>query len=218
MKPRSCVLCDNEVFTVKSSKSASKNRDFLHCPVCDLIFVPGNFHLAPEDEAARYRLHNNTLLNEGYVRMFLEKISLIHNYCPGINSVLDYGCGHEPVLAELMRMEGFDCDAYDPYFFPALPESSYDLVISTEVFEHFRDIRAELYNILTLLNSGGFLAVMTSFHDSVRNFEDWWYVSDSTHICFLSTHTFEWIAKKLRLKVVYTDRRNFIILQKEFSI
>lgn len=214
---KNCILCNSESINplkLLRPEKTFKNRGFMRCPVCDLIFVPDCFHLLPEDEAKRYRLHENTILNEGYAGMFLEKIALVHRYCPGTNSVLDYGCGPEPVLAELMKREGFDCDIYDPYFFAELPEKSYDIVISTEVFEHFRDIRAELYKIRSLLNPGGFLAVMTSFHDAVGSFEDWWYVSDPTHICFLSARTFDWIAKQFGFKIIYTNRRNFIILQR----
>lgn len=193
------------------------NRRFMRCPDCDLIFVPESYHLSPENEKARYRLHNNTLSNEGYVRMFREKIALIQEHCPGIKSVLDYGCGPEPVLAQLLRREGFECDVYDPFFFPELPEGSFDLVISTEVFEHFRDIRAELCRIHSFLNSGGFLAVMTSFHDAVRDFGDWWYVSDPTHICFFGMRTFERIAKEFGFGIVYGDEKNFVILQAELD-
>lgn len=211
-----CSLCDSEsVIPLRFSRSSGKagKRRFMRCGVCDLIFVPENFHLSPEEESARYRLHNNTLLNEGYVGTFLEKISLIHQYCPGISSVLDYGCGPEPVLAELLRRDGYTCDIYDPYFFPELPESSYDLVISTEVFEHFRDVKSEICNINSFLNPGGFVAVMTSFHESVENFEGWWYITDPTHVCFFGLKTFEWISKKFGLIIVYTNRKNFIILR-----
>lgn len=205
-----CILCNSESV---STLGLNKTRQFLHCQLCDLIFVPESFHLLPSEEADRYRLHNNTLLNEGYVRMFLEKISLIHQYCPDVDSALDYGCGPQPVLAELMRREGFDCDAYDPYFFPAFPERSYDLVISTEVFEHFRDIKAELFNIHSILNPGGFLAVMTSFHDTIKDFRDWWYISDPTHICFFGKRTFDWISAEFGFKIIYRNTEDFIILQ-----
>ncbi len=147
--------------------------------------------------------------------MFLDKIQLIHQKCPCVSSVLDFGCGPEAVLAELMRKDGFDCDIYDPYFFPELPKKSYDLVISTEVFEHFRDVRAELYSIRSFLAPGGFLAVMTSFHDAIVHFEDWWYTSDPTHICFFSARTFEWIAGEFGFNIVYNNYKNFIILRME---
>ena len=215
-----CILCGSEaVFPLEFSKPGRMqgNRRFVRCPDCDLIFVPGSYHLSPKDERARYMHHNNTLSNEGYVSKFLEKIALMRKHCPGIRSVLDYGCGPEPVLAQLLRREGLECDVYDPYFFPALPEGSYDLVISTEVFEHLRDLRAELCRIRSLLNPGGFLAVMTSLHDMIPDFGNWWYVSDPTHICFFGRRTFGWIAGEFGLRIVYADRKNFVILQVEYD-
>ncbi len=212
--PRKCVLC-NSSSALGSTSKKPQDRSYMRCPVCDLIFVPEEFHLLPQAEAARYRLHENNLTNEGYVRMFLDKIELLRQYCHGVSSVMDYGCGPEPVLAQLLKKDGYDCDFYDPYFFPAYPGKTYDVVISTEVFEHFRDVRSELHKVRSLLKPGGFLAVMTSFHDAVRDFEDWWYVSDPTHICFFGMRTFEWIAKEFGLSIAYTDRKNFIILQAE---
>jgi SAM-dependent methyltransferase len=208
-----CILCNsNSVLPLEFSRTSEK-RNYLQCPICGLVFVPGSFHLSLEDETARYLLHENTLSNEGYVRMFLEKIALIKQYCPGIHSVLDYGCGPEPVLAKLMERDGFDCDTYDPYFFPGYPEKKYDLVISTEVFEHFRDVRAELKRIKSLLDAGGFLAVTTLFHDTAGNFGEWWYISDPTHICFFGIRTFDWIGKEFGLKILFTDKKNFIIMK-----
>lgn len=145
--------------------------------------------------------------------MFLEKIAMVHKYCPGINLVLDYGCGPSPVLAELLKREGFSCDVYDPFFFPVIPEGSYDLVISTEVFEHLRDISAELHRIRKLIKPGGYLAVMTSLHDDVNDFENWWYKNDPTHVCFFGMHTFEWFAKEFAFEIIYGDNKNFVILK-----
>ncbi len=194
---------------VKPSK-----RIFLHCSQCDLIFVPESHHLSPDQEVSRYKMHRNTLSNAGYVRMFLEKIAMVHLYCPEVKSVLDYGCGPSPVLAELLKREGFSCDSYDPYFFQVLPEGSYDLVISTEVFEHLRDIRGELHKICKLIKQGGYLAIMTSLHGIVSDFETWWYASDPTHICFFGASTFDWLAKEFGFEIIYRDYKNYIILKK----
>ncbi len=163
-----CVLCSSDsIFPLEFSKPSK--RVFLRCPHCDLIFVPESHHLQPDEELARYRLHRNTLSNDGY----------------------------------------------DPFFFPAFPEGSYDLVISTEVFEHLREIRVELQRIRKLIKSGGYLAVMTSMHDVVNDFENWWYKNDPTHICFFDAHTFEWLAKEFGFEIVYNDNKNFIILNKK---
>lgn len=212
---QACILCNGiPVIPLISPESPEENR-FLRCPVCDLIFVPRNFHLTPDDEKARYMLHENTLSNEGYVGMFFDKIALIRQHCRGVSSVLDYGCGPEPVLAELMRREGYDCDIYDPYFFTEFPRGPYDLVISTEVFEHMKDISAGLRSIHSLLAPGGYLAVMTSFHDTVADFRGWWYASDPTHICFFGMGTFEWISENFGFNIIYTNGKNFIIMQAE---
>ena len=214
--PKKCILCNNSsILPVTFTKTYKKlgKRSYFRCPECDLIFVPEEFHLLHNDEKARYSLHDNTLSNEGYVKMFREKITLINEFCPGINSVLDYGCGPEPVLAELLRRNGLICDAFDPIFFPECPKHSYDLVISTEVFEHFRDVRNELRRIISLLRSGGFLAIMTSFHDPIEDFENWWYHSDPTHICFFSMKTFDWISKQFGFTIIYSNQKNFIILK-----
>ncbi|MBU4220508.1 MAG: class I SAM-dependent methyltransferase [Euryarchaeota archaeon] len=207
-----CNLCSSDsVFPIEFLKHAT--RVFLRCPQCDLIFVPESHHLIPEEEVSRYKLHRNTLSNEGYVGMFLEKIAMVHQYCHGVKSVLDYGCGPGPVLAELLKREGFSCDIYDPFFFPDFPDGFYDLVISTEVFEHLRDTRAELQRICKLIKPGGYLAVMTSMHDDVGDFENWWYKNDPTHICFFGARTFEWIANDFGFRIIYTNKKNFIILQ-----
>ncbi len=159
-------------------------------------------------------MHRNTLSNEGYVGMFLEKIALVKKYCPEVISVLDYGCGPSPVLAELLKRIGFSCDIYDPYFFPEFPVGSYDLVICTEVFEHLRDIRKELHMIRKLIRPGGYLAVMTSFHDEISDFQNWWYASDPTHISFFGAGTFEWVSKEYGFRIVYIDKKNFVIVSK----
>src|SRR3990170_5156058 len=72
-----CILCNSSsVFQLTFTKTYKKlgQRSYLRCRECDLIFVPEEFHLSPDDEEARYRLHHNSLSNEGYVKMFREKI------------------------------------------------------------------------------------------------------------------------------------------------
>lgn len=212
-----CILCGSTAAFPLDFKKPAK-RIFVHCPQCDLIFVPENYHLTPPQEVSRYKMHRNTLSNEGYVGMFLEKIAMVHKFCPDVKSVLDYGCGPSPVLSELLKMDGFSCDIYDTYFFPVFPEGSYDLVISTEVFEHLRDIRKELDNICGLIKHGGYLAIMTSLHDVVGDFENWWYASDPTHISFFSARTFDFLAQDFGFEIIYRDNRNFIILKKNHDV
>ena len=55
-----CPLClSKNVRLLLSGGELSHPRDFLHCGVCDLVFVPGRFHLDAKAEKERYLQHNN---------------------------------------------------------------------------------------------------------------------------------------------------------------
>ena len=190
------------------------------CPQCSLIFVPQKFFIPQEEEVDRYLEHENNLESEGYVNMFQEKINVIAKNCPEVKNVLDYGCGYEPVLKTLLTRAGYETKGYDINFFPDEGlNSTYDLVISTETFEHFKDPGRELQKIKTLLSPKGYIAVMTRHYPLIdsqadlESFKNWYYQRDPTHICFYTTKTFSWIAKSNGFNFLYDDGKDFIILQ-----
>lgn len=213
----SCPLCH------ASSRpfASGEGRAYRLCGVCRLIFVPRAHFLATGDEVRRYLEHNNSLDNPGYVAMFDKKLDLLPTACPGVKTVLDYGCGYEPVLKALLKRRGYLADVYDENFFSdPPPRPSYDLVISTETFEHFKSPAREMENILALIRPGGFLAVMTRFYPTSgdapdrADFERWYYKRDPTHIVFYSEKTFSWMADHFGLGIVYNNREDFIVLAK----
>jgi 2-polyprenyl-3-methyl-5-hydroxy-6-metoxy-1,4-benzoquinol methylase len=127
---------------------------------------------------------------------------------------------YEPVLKTLLSRAGYEAKGYDINFFPDEGlNSTYDLVISTETFEHFREPGKELKEIKALLSPKGYLTVMTRHYPllngkaDLESFKNWYYQRDPTHICFYSTKTFEWIAKSNGYKLLYDDEKDFIILQ-----
>ncbi len=216
----SCPLCHSpSEFLIKADR-----REYHLCTLCRLIFVPFRFFLTPENEIERYLEHENSLENEGYVNMFQEKIDYMQDHCPNVQTVLDYGCGYEPVLKTLLERAGFKAEGYDPYFFPKLKEdSTYDLIVSTETFEHLKHPGEELNKIIHLLLPRGYLAVMTQFYpgkdgqpDS-QKFFDWYYKRDPTHICFYGPKTFEWIARQHNFDMILNNSKDFVILQKKSS-
>lgn len=156
--------------------------------------------------------------------MFQQKINLIADYCPDVQTVLDYGCGYEPVLKTLLERSGYKTEGYDPYFFPELKEgSTYDLVISTETFEHLKQPGEELKKIIPMLSHRGYCAVMTQFYPTqngqpnTRVFFDWYYKRDPTHICFYGPKTFEWIARHHNFDMILNNDKDFVILQRNSS-
>ncbi len=186
-----------------------------------MIFVPSDYFLSCEEETGRYLEHENNIENEGYVAMFENAIDCVKNSCSNVRSVLDYGCGYEPVLKTLLEKHGYETDIYDENFFPELDlQKNYDLIISTEAFEHFKYPGKELDQLTSLLSPTGYLAVMTQFYSfknkttSKELFKGWYYKRDPTHIVFYSDQTFDWVAKHYGLKIIFNNNKNFVILQK----
>ena len=212
-----CPLCQNatEIFT------EGESREYQICNLCGLIFVPPRFHISIESERERYQEHENSLENEGYVAMFMEKVSLIKKYCPQIKTALDFGCGYEPVLKILLEREGLKTEVYDSIFFPDSPKNkSFDLVISTETFEHFKNPLQDIKWAINHVATSGFLAVMTRFYPlengkpSEEKFSKWYYKRDPTHIVFYSSKSFHWIADKMGFQIILNNQFDFVLLQR----
>lgn len=211
-----CPLCDTKTIFL----TTGENRQYQLCNLCGLIFVPPEFHISAESEVARYRAHENNLDSEGYVEMFIKKINLVKKHCPQIKTALDFGCGHEPVLKALLEKEGIKTEVFDPNFFPDFPENkTFDLVISTETFEHFRNPIKNIRQAASCVSPAGFLAVMTRFYPMEKeisckeSFSKWYYKRDPTHIVFYTSKTFEWLAREMRLKILYNNQFDFVLLQ-----
>ncbi len=203
-----CPLCYFSAHYLNSGE----NREYWLCSECQAISVPAEFHIPKDEEVERYLEHENSLENEGYVRMFREKIDLLQEY--EIKSALDYGCGYEPVLKTLLENQGIKTDGYDPNFFSSNRlDKFYDLVISTETFEHFREPAEEIPRIADKVVPGGVLAIMTRFYPA-EGFAGWYYKRDPTHIIFYCSQTFQWLAENIEFKLVFNNKHDFVVLKK----
>ena len=212
-KQRSCPLC----FSPSNGFSCT-DKTYYHCPECDLIFLDPLFRPHREKEKERYESHNNTLDNKGYVEMFekfIEKAVLPFTSHPC--QALDFGCGPGPVLKVLLERKGITTEIYDPFFAPREFSlgNKYDLITCTEVLEHAFDPLKTWNFFLNHLKTGGHLSLMTLFHPSPAGFQDWWYKNDPTHVTFYSLETFYWIENNFPLRVLYTDHKNTLVMEKE---
>ena len=207
-----CPLCHNESTT---HFHKDKNREYLRCHNCHLVFVPESFHLSKAEEKAEYDLHENSAEDQGY-RKFLSRIfDPITTKINASDSGLEFGCGPGPALAKMFKEAGYSIDLYDLYFHPnnEVFEKRYDFITSTEVVEHLRDPNAVLSRLWGLLNKNGWLGLMTKLVIDQESFKNWHYKNDQTHICFFSKETFEWLATKLNAKVEFHGK-DVILLQK----
>ena len=223
MKKRNCRLCGTESNYIKSDKL---KEDYYHCPECDLIFMAKKDLVSPAKEKERYEGHDNNHENEGYVKMFEDFIERAINPYFDFSKeakVLEFGCGPGPVLADLLEEKGLNVDLYDPYFYPIkdYKNKEYDLITSTEVFEHLLNPYKEIKDLLSVLKDGGILSLMTHFHNQEKEnfkFEDWWYKWDETHITFYSHKTMEWIAKKFNISLLYIGDKKLCVFKKDTNM
>ncbi len=209
-----CKICGE---SKNIEKSENAGNTFVFCKNCN--FVEKINKIDTETEKDEYVRHNNNFGNEGYVKYlnnFLDD-AVIPFVKEGTH--LDYGCGPGPVLHELMKQRGFNSKTYDYYYKhdENYAKYRYDVITSTEVFEHFYDPINDIEKILKLLNDGGILSLMTSFVKPEPEFYEWWYIRDITHVSFYHIKTFDYIAKKYNLEIIYTNNKNIIVLKSKLS-
>jgi cyclopropane fatty-acyl-phospholipid synthase-like methyltransferase len=109
------------------------------------------------------------------------------------------------------------CDRYDLFYFPkkVYEGKKYDLILSTEVFEHLQNPLDIFKKLLGHVEKNGYILLMSAFHpDNDEEFFKWWYIRDVTHIGFFNIKTFEFLADKLGLRIVKHNFKNIILFQK----
>jgi SAM-dependent methyltransferase len=211
-----CKICGSECLDHLYNEKSNSNYYF--CKVCEFVFQDENEVVSEEKEKEIYDLHNNTFESKGYVEMFENFIDkAIVPFIELKSNALDYGCGPGVVLAEILRNQGWNVKTYDPIYDNNSDYNNvkYNLITSTEVFEHFLNPVIELEKISKLLNKGGILAIMTLLRPKTSDeFKDWWYTRDITHISFYSPKTLYLLGKMFGLKMIYNDNKRLIAFKK----
>ncbi len=208
-----CSICETPL---RAFALAGSGRQYYRCPLCEWIVLDEGHFLSAEEQRARYLQHENTCENAGYVAMFERFIAAcIDPYCRDARTSLDFGCGPGPVLAALLRKRGFEVDTYDLFFAPdtAYQTKKYDLITSTEVFEHLHKPMEIMRELAQRISANGIIALMTQFPpDDPGLFSRWWYLNDPTHVSFYPLKTFEFMAQALHLRVLFLDKKEMCVL------
>lgn len=213
--PHQCPLClqacnDEYGLTVGQ-------RYFFHCHYCQLLSVSRSSLPNLQDEKDRYLLHQNTEDDEGYVKFLMQVVAPLIDFVPSRTLGLDYGCGPNPVLASKLIELGYQCDFYDPFFYPNLSDKYYDFITATECFEHFHRPAVEIAHIIDLLNVGGILAVMTETWSSIDQLSNWYYLRDFTHVSVYHHDTMLWLCKSFGMDLIHSDHRRVYIFKKQLA-
>ncbi len=194
MKCRLCSSPDTEQWTDK------KGKIYHYCGKCGIIQLDTSHILSPIEEKERYLRHNNTPENNGYISYLNSFIdSAVAPYVAPGERILDFGSGPLPVLSDLLTARGYSTISFDPFFnnTPDWRKKTFDAIVAVEVFEHLRQPGKEIFRIQDVLKIDGNLIIRTLLHDEDhKQFMNWWYREDVTHVSFYSRKTVEYICSR----------------------
>jgi SAM-dependent methyltransferase len=209
-----CHICSQESSSFVDEKTGIK---YYHCVSCQYIFKSHEHHQDFSTQKERYNLHENDEADVGYQAYFKRFLDFTLPLAGKPNTALDFGCGRSSLLATLLEKEGMNCDYYDPIYHPNTLNDSkkYDLIVSTEVFEHLHQPREVFESLLGRLEEGGYLALQTQFHpNDVEAFKKWYYHQDPTHIVFFTAQTFRVLCEIYGCEFVGDNGKNMVVIRK----
>ena len=209
-----CHICNQSTVSFKHEKTDVK---YYHCTSCEYIFKSPTCYQDLETQKERYNLHENNEDDAGYIAYFQRFLDFVLPSVENVKTALDFGCGRTSLLATLLEKEGVSCDYYDPIYHPdtLVNDKQYDLIVSTEVFEHLHQPRVVFTSLLEKLNDGGYLAIQTEFHANGHEaFKKWWYPQDPTHIVFFRGETFRVLCEMYGCKYMRDNGKNMVLIQK----
>ena len=208
-----CPVCRTECSAFADVK---QTVTYHACPGCGYWFKAPDHHPGLSEQKTRYDLHENDPDDPGYRAYFQRFLDWVLPQIPVGGRALDFGSGASGLLASMLAEAGFDAMRYDPIYHPdeRYRKERYDLIVSTEVFEHLSDPLAVLRELASLLKPGGFLAIQTQFHpEDETAFLQWYYRLDPTHIGFFVPRTFQRMGAEPGLIYLGDDGRNKVLLR-----
>lgn len=209
-----CLICKTETTQI-DDEQLKVTYDV--CPKCDFISKQKSYHLTHTEEKSRYDTHQNDTGDPGYINMFMNMINIHLKPLKNVKNILDFGSGPYPALKNILVELGYTVADYDPFYNPneEYKKHKYDLVVSTEVIEHFSEPMKELEHIYSLIKENGYLLIMTNFRLMENaDFPKWWYRRDHTHVSFFNVKTFQHIAKTFNMNIIEHNNKNIILFQK----
>ncbi|MFO8067277.1 MAG: class I SAM-dependent methyltransferase [Bacteroidales bacterium] len=197
-----CTLCD----------SVLKNKIdeyFYDCHCCRAIVKDSAYYLSPDEEKARYETHNNDVDDIKYQNFTSPITNYVLEHFSHEQRGLDYGSGTGPVISKMLADRNYNVQQYDPFFNPdkELLKIEYDYIFSCEVFEHFYNPKTEIERLRKMLKKDGQLIFMTLLYFGQKDFKNWGYRNDPTHVFIFREDTVKYIAQKYSFNIeAMTDR------------
>lgn len=200
-----CPLCEGVGVAYEQYCGIS----YFMCSVCSGIYMSRACRLDAHAEEKRYLEHNNDVADQRYQDFVSPITNGVTTHFPNSAVGLDFGAGTGPVIAKILRDQGYSLHLYDPFFHNDRNALTiqYDFIACCEVIEHFHNPRDEFALLKKLLLPGGKLFCMTDMFSDDRDFRSWYYKNDPTHVFFYQVKTMAWIKSYFGFSEVMIDKR-----------
>lgn len=209
-----CHICNK---STKSFVHEKTNIRYYYCKNCAYLFKSPELYQDFTLQKERYNLHTNDENDAGYKAYFQRFLDFTLPLVGPVKTALDFGCGASSILSTMLGENGIECAYYDPIYHPDTLDDSkkYELIVSTEVFEHLHQPKEVFLTLLKHLKKDGFLAIQTQFHpNNEEDFKKWYYHQDPTHIVFFTADTFRVLAKDHGCTFLADNGKNMLLIQK----
>ena len=207
-----CQVCQSDNVQPISSVEA---LSCLQCSCCHAVWLAACDRPPPVTGQSVQKLHSNDPTDAGY-RAHLDGLVQALNGKLKVGSVgLDYGCGPNPGLAQLLFEAGYIMNLYDPFYAPdpVRLERTYDFITCNEVVEHFEEPMEEFSRLNALLKPGGWLGILTSYQIDSDGFQAWHRRQDPASFVFYQAETFQAIAARFGGDCIF-PANNVVLIQK----
>lgn len=198
----SCPLCKT-INPIQKYKQYVSNDIFqmdkivrFQCSECDVIFGDLRVLSLSQDELIQDYIDTYSYFKEGtYDDWFLNLFINILKF-PKNQKILDYGAGNTLNYHSLLKIQGFNIDAYDKFINPIiLKKNDYDIVFSHNVIEHLINPIDDINDMLSYLKDNGILIISSPC---------WNYCYEFTHF-----HTFFFVNKSVNVLI---SKLNLVLL------
>ena len=208
-----CIVCKSNL---TNQYLIVDQKTYWKCNTCNVKFLDKDHYIDKKAEKNHYLKHENYIHDKRYQNFLSQLYIPLKKYLSKNDEGLDFGCGHGPALAHMIKSDGFKIDLYDPFFYPNknIFKKKYNFITCSEVVEHFFNPFKEFKVLDELLKTQGWLGIMTSFFNNKISFKDWHYRRDPTHVVFYSHQTFEFIASEKKWKC-YFEGKNIVLMKKK---
>lgn len=211
-----CKICGTPTTSFRIDQM---NILFHECSFCEFIFKDESHYITEEKELEKYDMHHNDDDNIGYVNFLTNFVDAAVMPYIKSGSALDFGSGPNPVLSRILSEKyPFQVDIYDLHYSKdkIYESKKYQLITSTEVVEHLANPLEYFELFHSLLLPKGILSIMTLFYPKdKKQFANWFYIRDVTHLSFFTPKTLEQIAKLVGFQMIYTNEYRYAVFLKK---